>query len=147
MPKVLLLQGANMHLLGVRQPEIYGTITPAELDGSIRQYAAKLGIDIDIFYTNSESELIDLASSAAVDGFDAIVSNTGSFSYNSYAIRDCFAAIPVPVVEVHISNQLAREIYSITAQGATAVIMGVGHDSYLVGLDAAVRLISQKKKS
>jgi 3-dehydroquinate dehydratase-2 len=136
-----------MHLLGVRQPEVYGKTTAAELDEMIRDYAAKQKIEVSIEYTNSEGDLIDKASSAAADGFDAIVSNTGSFCYNSYSIRDCFAAIPLPVVEVHISNQLAREIHSVTAQGATAIVMGAGHDSYLIGLDTAVRLASRKAQA
>jgi 3-dehydroquinate dehydratase-2 len=144
MARVLILQGANMHLLGIRQPELYGTTSAAELDKTIRTYATEKNIDVDIIYTNSEAEFIDRASSAVADKFDAIVSNTGSFCYGSYPIRDCFSAIPIPVVEVHISNQLAREIHSVTAQGATAVVMGVGHDSYLIGLDAAVRLVRRK---
>src|SRR5690349_21841315 len=118
MSKILLIQGANMHLLGIRQPEIYGTTNAAELDAMIRAHAAERGIELEIVYTNSEAELIDRASSAGADGFRAIVTNTGSFCYASYPIRDCFAAITIPVIEVHMSNQLAREIHSVTAAGA-----------------------------
>lgn len=146
MTRVLLIQGANMHLLGVRQPEIYGTTTAAELDQTIRDHAVTTGIDIEIFYTNSEADLIDKVSSAASAGFGAIVCNTGSFCYASYAIRDCFEAVRLPVVEVHMSNQLFRKIHSVTAQGATAVVMGFGHDSYLIAIDAAVRLGNRKSK-
>ncbi len=73
--------------------------------------------------------------------------NTGSFCYASYPIRDCFAAIRIPVIEVHMSNQLAREIHSVTAAGANGVIMGFGHETYLVGIDVALRLIANKKKA
>ena len=146
MPKILMIQGANMHLLGIRQPEIYGTTTAAELDAMIGAYAAERKIEFEIFYTNSEADLIDRASRAGADGFEAIVCNTGSFCYGSYPIRDCFAALSIPVIEVHMSNQLARDIHSVTAAGAKGVIMGFGHDTYLVGLDVALRLIAGKKK-
>jgi 3-dehydroquinate dehydratase-2 len=145
MSKILLIQGANMHLLGIRQPEIYGTATAAELDALINAYATERSVELEILYTNSEADLIDRASRASEDGFEAIVCNTGSFCYASYSIRDCFAAISVPVIEVHMSNQLAREIHSVTAAGANGVIMGFGHDTYLIGLDVALRLIAKKK--
>ena len=147
MAKILMIQGANMHLLGIRQPEIYGTTTAAELDVMISAYAAERKVELEIVYTNSEADLIDRASRALTDGFEAIVCNTGSFCYASYPIRDCFAAIRIPVIEVHMSNQLAREIHSVTAAGANGVIMGFGHETYLVGIDVALRLIANKKKA
>ncbi len=147
MAKILLIQGANMHLLGVRQPEIYGTTTAAELDRMIEDYAAERGIDVEIYYTNSEADLIARTTGAAAQGFDAIVCNTGSFCYASYPIRDCFGSMSIPIVEVHMSNQLARNIHSLTAQGATGIIMGFGHDSYLVGLDVAVRLAKKRERA
>ena len=145
MPKILVMQGANMHLLGVRQPEIYGTMTAAELDEMIRAHAKQRGIEIEIFYTNSESDLIERTCRAVTDGTDAIVCNTGSFSYGSYPIRDCFATMKLPIVEVHISNQLARGIHSVTGAGAKALVMGFGHDSYLIAIDAAVRMATKSK--
>ena len=146
MPKILMIHGANMHLLGVRQPEIYGSTTAAELDELIRNHAAKRKFEIEIFYTNSESELIDRTCSAASDGFDGIVCNTGSFCYASYPIRDCFAAMKIPIVEVHMSNQLSRNIHSVTAAGAGGVVMGFGHDTYLIGIDAAISLAKKRER-
>lgn len=134
-----------MNLLGIRQPEIYGITTADELDNMIRAYASTRSIDVDIFYTNSEADLIDRTNGAAGEGFDAIVCNTGSFCYGSYPIRDCFASAGIPVIEVHMSNQLARNIHSVTAAGAQGVVMGFGHDTYLIGLDVAVRLAAKKK--
>jgi 3-dehydroquinate dehydratase-2 len=131
----------------MRQPEIYGTTTASELDKLVQGYAIERNIETQISYTNSEAELIDLASSASALGFEAIVCNTGSFCYASYSIRDCFGALSIPVIEVHMSNQLAREIHSITAEGATGVIMGFGHDTYLIGLDVAVRLATKNKET
>src|SRR5690606_35854376 len=109
MTRILLIQGANMDLMGERQPEIYGTTTSAELDAMVEAHCKQRGIDLEIFYTNSESELMARAWRAAADGFDAVVSNTGSFCYASYPIRDCFATMRIPVIEVHMSNQLARK--------------------------------------
>jgi 3-dehydroquinate dehydratase-2 len=113
----------------------------------IHGYAAERKIELQIVYTNSEAELIERTSRAATDGFDAIVCNTGSFCYASYPIRDCFAAMSIPIIEVHMSNQLAREIHSVTAAGADGVIMGFGHETYLIGLDVAVRLAAKSKKA
>lgn len=135
-----------MHLLGLRQPEIYGTTTAAELDMMIRNHAAERRVMVEIVYTNSEAELIDLTCRAAVEGFDAIVCNTGSFCYASYSIRDCFATMTIPIIEVHMSNQLARGIHSITGAGAKGVIMGFGHDTYLIGIDVALRLAARPKQ-
>jgi len=146
MTRLLIIQGANMDLLGVRQPEIYGTTTAAELDAMIRDHADERGVAVEILYTNSESELMERTNKAAAEGFDAIVCNTGSFCYASYPIRDCFACARIPVIEVHVSNQLAREIHSVTAAGATGVIMGFGYDTYLIGMDVAARLVSKRKK-
>lgn len=146
MTRLLVVQGANMDLLGVRQPEIYGTTTAAELDEMILQHAGEHGVAVEIVYTNSESELMARINAAPADGFDAIVCNTGSFCYASYPIRDCFACARIPVIEVHMSNQLAREIHSVTAAGAVGVIMGFGHDTYLIGIDVAVRLAGRTKK-
>jgi 3-dehydroquinate dehydratase-2 len=146
MPKILVIQGANMHLLGVRQPEIYGTTTAAELDAMIRNYAAERQVEVEIFYTNSEAELIERTCGAAEAGFDAIVCNTGSFCYASYPIRDCFATMKIPVIEVHMSNQLARGIHSVTGAGAKGVIMGFGHDTYLIGIDVALRAATKRQR-
>ncbi|MEA3026744.1 MAG: 3-dehydroquinate dehydratase [Alphaproteobacteria bacterium] len=146
MTRVLVIQGANMDLLGIRQPEIYGTTTAAELDSTIKQHADERSIAIEILYTNSEAELMERTNRAAADGFDAIVCNTGSFCYSSYPIRDCFACARIPVIEVHMSNQLQRDIHSITAAGATGVIMGFGHETYLIGIDVAARLVAKNKK-
>ena len=143
--KILVLQGANMNWLGHRQPEIYGTTTAAELDEMIRAHAKARDVSVEIVYSNSEAELIDRIYRAVTDGTAAIVANPGSFCYNSYAIRDALGGVKLPTVEVHLSNQLARGIHSVTAAGATGVVMGFGLENYLLGVDAAIRLVERKK--
>ncbi len=142
--KILVLQGANMNWLGHRQPEIYGTTTASELDEMIRAHATARNVSVEIVYTNSEAEIIDRVYRAVSDGTDAIVTNPGSFCYNSCAIRDALGGVKLPRVEVHLSNQLARGIHSVTAAGVTGLVMGFGPDSYLLGLDAAIRLVERK---
>ncbi|MGQ9695211.1 MAG: type II 3-dehydroquinate dehydratase, partial [Thermodesulfobacteriota bacterium] len=100
MPKILLIQGSNMNLLGIRQPEIYGTTTAAELDQMMKEYAQKKGIDLEIFYTNSEGECIDRIIKAYYDKVDALIMNPGGFTYAAYAIRDTIKGVKIPYIEV-----------------------------------------------
>jgi len=145
MPKILLIQGSNMNLLGIRQPEIYGTTTAAELDQMMREYAQKKGIDLEIFYTNSEGECIDRIIKAYYDKVDALVMNPGGFTYAAYAIRDTIKGVKIPYIEVHLSNHYERGIHSVIAPAAQGIIMGLGIQVYFLGLDAALTLISKKK--
>lgn len=145
MPKILLIQGSNMNLLGIRQPEIYGTTTAAELDQMMREYAQKKGIDLEIFYTNSEGECIDRIIKAYYDKIDVLVMNPGGFTYAAYAIRDTIKGVKIPYIEVHLSNHYERGIHSVIAPAAQGVIMGLGIQVYFLGLDAALQLVSKKK--
>ena len=142
MAKILVFQGANMIWLGVRQPEIYGTTTAAELDERIRAHAAKRGCEVEIFYTNVEGEGIDRLYQAHREGVDAIVMNPAGFSYAGYALRDAIKGIDVPVVEVHISHQVNRGIEAVTTEAAVGAIWGFGLHSYILGIDAALELVS-----
>ena len=146
MRRILLLQGANMNALGVRDPHLYGTTTAAELDEMLRKYAVSRDLGIDIRYTNDEGQFIDWVYAAEGEGFEAIVTNTGSFCYNSYAIRDAFSTVKLPVIEVHMSNQLARDIHSVTGAGANGMVMGMGHASYFTGLDAAIHMLTKRDR-
>lgn len=145
MPKILLIQGSNMNLLGIRQPEIYGTTTAAELDQMMKEYAQKKGIDLEIFYTNSEGECIDRIIKAYYDKVDALVMNPGGFTYAAHSIRDTIKGVKIPYIEVHLSNHYERGIHSVIAPAAQGIIMGLGIQVYFLGLDAALHLISKKK--
>ncbi len=126
MPKLLILQGANMNWLGHREPELYGRTTASELDAGLRNYAEKRQFTIEIVYTNHEGEAIECLYHAVEDKVDAVVLNPGGFSYAGFALRDCIKGIKIPVIELHMTNHYARNIHSITAAASRGVLMGFG---------------------
>jgi 3-dehydroquinate dehydratase-2 len=135
---VLILHGPNLNLLGTREPEVYGTLTLAEIDARIRERAAQLGVEVETAQANGEGELIDRIQSAR-DTFDAIVINPGGYSHTSVAIRDAVAGIGVPTVEVHLSNPSAREDFrrvDLVAGACRGVVAGFGWRSYVMALEA-----------
>jgi 3-dehydroquinate dehydratase-2 len=144
MAKILLIQGSNMNLLGIRQPEIYGKTSAAELDRRLLDYAKAKGCELEIFYTNSEGECIDRIIKAYHDKVDALVMNPGGFTYYGKAIGDTIKGVKIPYVEVHLSNHYEREIHSVIGAAAQAVIMGLGIQVYFLGLDAALYLTTKK---
>jgi 3-dehydroquinate dehydratase-2 len=153
MPRILLLQGANMNWLGIREPQIYGTTTAAELDQQILKYAQQKGFEVEIYYTNLEGEAINKLYDAYNQGFDAIVMNPGGFTFSGYALRDAIRGVRdrMVYVEVHIANHFARyrpgDHQNATAAAAVGVIMGFGLQGYFLGLDAALHLIEAKRKA
>ena len=142
--KILLVQGANMTFLGRRQPEIYGTTTPAELDAMLLAYAKENNFELEIFYSNIEGEAINRLYRAVDEGFNGVVMNPAGFGYAGYALKDCLAAIPIPYIEVHMSNIEKRDIRPITRGVAKGVIFGFGIQSYFLGLDAMRGLLLKK---
>jgi 3-dehydroquinate dehydratase II len=144
--KILLLQGANMTYLGKRQPEIYGTTTAAELDAMLLAYAKQQGVELEIFYCNFEGEAIDRLYRAADEGVDGLVMNPAGFGYAGYALKDCLAALPVPYIEVHMTNIEKRDIRPITRGVAKGVIFGFGVKSYFLGLDAMRCLLNPRRQ-
>jgi 3-dehydroquinate dehydratase-2 len=141
---ILVLHGPNLNLLGVREPEIYGRTTLAEIDASLAGLASDLGVGIDCYQSNHEGALIDRVQ-ASRGHVAAIVINAGGFTHTSVALRDALAAADVPIVEVHLSNVHRREAFrhhSLIAGIATGQVLGFGADSYLLGLRAAVGLIA-----
>ncbi len=146
MAKILMIQGSNMNLLGVREPEIYGSTTAPELDRQMMEYAKAKNFDLEIFYTNSEGECIDRIIKGYYDKVDALVMNPGGFTHAGYSIRDTLKGVKIPYVEVHISNHYVRQIHSVIAESAAGVVMGFGVQAYFLGLDAALYLASRNKK-
>ena len=142
MPRILILNGPNLNLLGVREPGVYGTATLAEIEAAVRRLAGSLHCVVRFAQQNSEGALVD-ALHAARGWADAVVFNPAAYSHTSVALRDAISAIGLPVVEVHLSNIHARESFrrhSLTAEVAAGVIGGFGAESYLLGLRAALSL-------
>jgi 3-dehydroquinate dehydratase-2 len=141
MEKILLLQGANMSFLGRREPEIYGTTTAAQLDGMLLDHARDHGYQLDIFYTHIEGEAIARLYRAADEGVQGLVMNPAGFNYAGYALRDCVRALPFPYVEVHMSNVARRGVHCVLAEVAVGAVFGFGVHSYVLGLEAMLRLL------
>lgn len=145
MPKVVVLHGPNLNMLGIREPEVYGTTTLAQIDQRLALLADDLDLEILSRQSNKEGVLIDWIHEAYAEGFDGILINAGGYTHTSVALRDALAATGLPVVEVHLSNVHAREEFrhrSFIAPIAKGVIMGFGVDSYLLGLRAIASLLS-----
>jgi 3-dehydroquinate dehydratase-2 len=141
MENILLLQGANMSYLGRREPELYGTTTAAELDAMLLAHAKANKYRLDIFYTNIEGEAINRLYRAVDEGVQGLVMNPAGFNHAGYALRDCVRALPFPYVEVHMTNIEARGIKPVIAPVAIGGVYGFGVDSYVLGLEAMLKLL------
>jgi 3-dehydroquinate dehydratase-2 len=145
--RLMVLNGANLNLLGVREPHIYGTTTLAEVEASCRETAKALSATLAFHQSNHEGVLIDLVQQAR-ESADAIVINPAAFSFTSIGLLDALKAFDGPVVEVHISNIHARDElhrHSIISGVARCVICGAGPYGYVLGLQAAVHLLGAKR--
>lgn len=135
---VLLLNGPNLNLLGVREPEVYGTDTLDDIVDGVRDHAAALGVEIEAYQSNIEGELIDRLH-AARGNVDGVVFNPGAFTHYSVALRDAVSACELPVVETHLSNVHARESFrhtSVLTAVCIGVVSGFGQNSYRLAFDA-----------
>lgn len=142
-PTVLILNGPNLNLLGVREPEIYGTETLADIEEACLERAARHGLAVDFRQSNSEGELIDWVQEAR-DTAQGIIINAGGYSHTSVALLDALTASDLPIVEVHLSNIHKRDSFrhhSYVSHAAKGVIVGLGGFGYELALDAIARLI------
>jgi 3-dehydroquinate dehydratase-2 len=138
--RVAVLNGPNLNLLGVREPDLYGRVTLEEIEAMVRQEGARLEVEVEWLQTNHEGALVD-----AVQGLhgrvDGAVVNPAAFGHTSLALRDAFLAVPVPFVEVHLTNIFGREPerrHTVLADLAVAVVAGLGAQGYPVALRALV---------
>lgn len=134
----LILHGPNLNLLGMREPEIYGRETLAEVDAKLVNFGNEIGLRIETFQSNHEGVLIDRIQQAKHDGFSAIVINPGGYTHTSIALRDAIAGVGLPTMEVHLSNIHAREKFrhhSFIAPVAIGQICGLG----TLGYELAIR--------
>ena len=147
--RLMVLNGPNLNLLGVREPHIYGTTTLAAIEKSCREFAAAIGGAVDFHQSNHEGELVDWVQSARGKA-DAIVINPAGFSFTSVALLDALKAFDGPVIEVHISNIHARDElhrHSIISTVAKTVIAGAGPYGYILAMQAAAEALGSLPKS
>jgi 3-dehydroquinate dehydratase-2 len=142
-PLIYVLNGPNLNLLGLREPEIYGTDTLDDISERLEERAKALGVRLDIRQSNHEGHLVDWLHEARLEGAKAAILNAGAFTHTSLALHDAVKAIGLPVIEVHLSNPQAREAFrhhSFVAPVARGTITGLGALGYELALDAAARL-------
>ena len=143
LPTVYVLNGPNLNLLGLREPEIYGHDTLDDIAGMLEDQARGLGLSVDVRQSNHEGHLIDWLHEANAHNAKAVLLNAGGYTHTSIAIHDAIKAIKVPVIEVHLSDPHKREPFrhiSYIGMAAAACFAGYGAKSYTLALDAAAKL-------
>ena len=142
MPRVLLVNGPNLNQLGLREPNIYGSITLDAIERKLGVLATSAKIDLDCFQSNSEGTLIDRIHLAGRESVDFILINPGAYTHTSIALRDALLAVAIPFIEIHISNIYARETFrhhSYLSDIALGIISGLG----VIGYQLAFEFVHQ----
>ncbi|HPB65973.1 MAG TPA: type II 3-dehydroquinate dehydratase [Spirochaetales bacterium] len=143
---ISVINGPNLNMLGEREPQVYGSETLDDLNSALGRAARDRGVDVEFFQSNSEGSLIDRLHECSRRS-DGVILNAGAYTHYSIAIRDAIAAIRPPVVEVHLSNVHAREEFrrvSVIAPACVGQISGFGSTSYLLALEALVRIYEER---
>ena len=146
MPKILILHGPNLNLLGTREPEHYGHDTLESINQRLQAMGKKAGVEVLAFQSNAEAPLIERIHAAKSDETAVIVINPAAFTHTSVALRDALAAVGIPFIEVHLSNVHARESFrrhSYFSDLAVGVISGLGAQGYELALEAALRRLGR----
>jgi len=142
---ILVLHGPNLNLLGLREPEHYGSDTLSSIDKTLLEIAKQTGVDLETFQSNSEAELIIKIQLIATKKVDFVIINPAAFTHTSVAMRDALSAVKVPFIEVHLSNVYAREAFrhhSYFTDIAVGVISGLGPYGYTLALNYAIKHIN-----
>ena len=144
---ILVLNGPNLNMLGVREPEIYGRETLADIESACREHAGGSRYEIDFRQSNSEGELVGWIQEAR-EKVAGVLINAAAYTHTSVALLDALSLLDVPVVEVHLSNVFARDSFrhqSYISSVATGVICGFGSTSYLLALDAVIAILEKNE--
>lgn len=142
--RVLVVHGPNLNLLGTREPEVYGSVTLAEIDAGLEARAKQLGAVVECFQSNHEGAILDRIHEAR-ERVDGILINPAGLTHTSVALRDALLAVGLPFVEVHLSNVHAREPFrhrSLLSDVARGVVCGLGPAGYRLGLEGLVELLA-----
>ena len=145
--KILFLNGPNLNLLGQREPKVYGKNTLKDIEAVVKKKANQLGCVVDFHQSNHEGDLVNWIQ-AALGSYDVLVMNAAAYTHTSVALRDAFAAVGIPTIEIHLSNVHAREEFrhrSLIAPVCCGQISGFGAFSYVLGLEAAINVKECRK--
>jgi 3-dehydroquinate dehydratase II len=146
-PSILVLNGPNLNLLGVREPELYGRMTLADIEDACRRRADALGLAVEFRQSNHEGELVDWIQRAR-EGHAALIINAGAYTHTSIALLDALVAMDMPVIEVHLSNIFQRESFrrhSYVSTVAHGVVCGFGGFGYELALEAVAHLLNVRR--
>lgn len=144
-PRILVMHGPNLNLLGTREPEHYGSVTLADINLALARMADTVGVELEAFQSNHEGALIERIHAARDQNVRAIIINPAAYTHTSVALRDALAAVAIPFVEVHLSNVHAREPFrhhSYFSDLAIGVICGLGHEGYRLALEYLLNKIN-----
>ena len=142
MKKILVINGPNLNMLGIREPDIYGSSTYQDLQRMISDHARTRGVEVSFFQSNHEGALVDAIQQAYFDGVDGIVLNPAAYTHTSVALCDAVKAVAIPTVEVHISDVTQREDFrqvSYVRSACAATVMGKGFAGYLEAMDLLLK--------
>lgn len=144
----MIINGPNLNMLGIREPNVYGSQSYSDLEAYIENYAEALNIEATVLQSNSEGEIIDFIHHA-LGNYDAIIINPGAYTHYSYAIHDALSSVNLPTVEVHLSNIHKREEFrhkSVTAPACIGQICGLGFRGYTLAIDYLTETDSDKNE-
>lgn len=144
--KILLINGANLNLLGTREPEKYGCRTLKDIETDLIEYGKELNSEIDTFQSNYEGEIVEKIQSAK-GVYDGILINAGGYTHTSVVIRDALSAVNIPTVEIHMTNIHAREEFrhtSLISGVSIAQVVGFGEKSYFLALEGLISVLTQQ---
>lgn len=141
--KILLINGANLNMLGIREPEKYGGKSLKEIESSVISKGLELGAEVDVWQSNIEGEIVEKIQHA-LGVYDGILINAGGYTHTSVVIRDAISAVKIPTIEVHMTNIHAREDFrhtSLLSGVCKAIVAGFGEESYILALEGLVKTL------